>query len=55
MKATLGEHLKAHGKVSVPGFKDLLGLSRKYAIPFLEHFDEIRFTRRQGDERVLYG
>ncbi len=55
MKATLGEHLKAHGKVSVPAFKDLLGLSRKYAIPFLEHFDEIRFTRRQGDERVLYG
>ncbi len=55
MKAALGEFLKAHGKIGVPGFKDLLGISRKYAIPFLEHFDEVRFTRRQGDERVLYG
>ncbi len=55
MKGSLVEYLKAHGKISVPGFKDLLGISRKYAIPFLEHFDEVRVTRRQGDERVLYG
>ncbi len=55
MKAALGDFLKAHGKIGVPAFKDLLGISRKYAIPFLEHFDEVRFTRRQGDERVPYG
>jgi selenocysteine-specific elongation factor len=55
MKAVLGDFLKANGKIGVPAFKDLLGISRKYAIPFLEHFDEVRFTRRQGDERVLYG
>ncbi|HEY7677052.1 MAG TPA: selenocysteine-specific translation elongation factor [Candidatus Methylomirabilis sp.] len=55
MRATLGEFLKAKGSISVPGFKDLLGISRKYAIPFLEHFDEVRLTRRQGDERVLHG
>ena len=33
-------------------FKDLLGLTRKHAIPFLEHFDQIKLTRRSGDERV---
>jgi selenocysteine-specific elongation factor len=55
MKATLTEFLRANGKISVPGFKDLVGISRKYAIPFLEHFDETRVTRRLGDERVLHG
>jgi selenocysteine-specific elongation factor len=55
MKAALGQFLRAHGRIGVPAFKDMLGISRKYAIPFLEHFDEVRFTRRQGDERLLYG
>jgi selenocysteine-specific elongation factor len=41
--------------VSVPEFKDMLGVSRKWAIPLLEHFDEIKLTRRVGDERTLYG
>jgi selenocysteine-specific elongation factor len=43
------------GSVSVPEFKDRLGITRKWAIPLLEHFDEIKLTRRVGDERVLYG
>jgi hypothetical protein len=29
-------------------------VSRKYAIPFLEYFDQVRVTRRQGDERLPY-
>jgi selenocysteine-specific elongation factor len=32
-----------------------LGVSRKYSIPLLEHLDAIRFTRRIGDRRVLFG
>jgi selenocysteine-specific elongation factor len=31
----------------------LLGISRKYSIPLLEHLDAIRFTRRLDDRRVL--
>jgi selenocysteine-specific elongation factor len=31
----------------------LLGISRKYSIPLLEHLDAIRFTRRQNDRRVI--
>ena len=30
-----------------------LGISRKYAVPLLEHLDGIRFTRRIADRRVL--
>ena len=33
--------------------KDLLGVSRKYAIPLMEHFDGQRVTQRVGDKRVL--
>ncbi len=31
----------------------ILGLTRRHSVPLLEHFDAIRFTRRQGDRRVL--
>ncbi len=54
-KALLLAHFKSHPSISVPTFKDLLRLTRKHAIPFLEHFDQIKLTRRSGDERVLYG
>ena len=30
-----------------------LGISRKFSIPLLEHFDAIRFTRRVGDKRIF--
>ncbi len=38
---------------SVPEFKDSLGVSRKYAIPFLEYLDREGVTRRRGDGRVV--
>ncbi len=34
-------------------FKELTGLSRKYAIPLLEYFDRIQLTVRVGDDRLL--
>jgi selenocysteine-specific elongation factor len=40
-------------KMNVVTFKDLLGVSRKYAIPLLEYLDRERVTRRVGDERVI--
>jgi selenocysteine-specific elongation factor len=39
--------------IDVPTFKDLAGVSRKYAIPLLEYFDRERVTRRAGDKRVI--
>ena len=43
------------GSITASQFRDLTGTSRKYAVPFLEYLDQIRFTRRVGDERVLVG
>jgi len=40
-------------KIDVAGFKDMTGVSRKYAIPLLEYLDRERVTRRVGDERVI--
>jgi selenocysteine-specific elongation factor len=40
-------------KIGVARFKDLTGVSRKYAIPLLEYLDREHVTRRVGDERVI--
>ena len=40
-------------RISVADFKEITGLSRKYAIPLLEYLDRERVTRREGDERVI--
>ena len=39
--------------LDVSRFKQLTGLSRKYAIPLLEYLDCVRVTRKQGDTRVV--
>ena len=39
--------------IDVSGFKQLTGLSRKYAIPLLEYLDRERITRNQGDRRLV--
>jgi selenocysteine-specific elongation factor len=40
-------------KMDVGRFKDLTGVTRKYAIPLLEYLDREHVTRRVGDERVI--
>ena len=39
--------------INVAVFKEITGLSRKYAIPLLEYLDRERVTRREGDERII--
>jgi selenocysteine-specific elongation factor len=54
LKVQLAGYKKAKGeRISVPVFKDLTGITRKYAIPLLEYLDRERVTRRAGDERVI--
>src|SRR5262245_16426084 len=48
-------YLREHKEIGPSGIKDLLGVSRKYAIPLLEYFDGQRVTVRQGEHRVLRG
>jgi selenocysteine-specific elongation factor len=40
-------------KMDVAQFKELTGVSRKYAIPLLEYLDRERVTRRVGDMREI--
>jgi selenocysteine-specific elongation factor len=51
-QAKLRVYLQAHGKITVAEARDLLGATRKYILPLLEHMDALRITRRIGDERV---
>jgi len=56
LRVLLREFASAHEPdrlIDVPGFKDLAGVSRKYAIPLLEYFDRERITVRAGDKRVI--
>jgi len=39
--------------IDVAKFKDLTGVSRKYAIPLLEYFDREHVTARVGDKRLI--
>jgi selenocysteine-specific elongation factor len=39
--------------MDVAGFKDLTGVSRKYAIPLLEYLDREHVTRRVGNVREI--
>ena len=40
-------------RFSVAEFKDRFGLTRKWAIPLLEHLDSTGATRRVGDDRMI--
>jgi len=54
LREQLTSYKKAKGgRISVPVFKELTGITRKYAIPLLEYLDRERVTRREGDERVI--
>ena len=47
-----GYKLKS-AKIDVAAFKQLTGVTRKYAIPLLEYFDRERVTKRVGDARQI--
>ena len=48
-------YLQQKREIGPGDVKDLLGVSRKYAIPLMEYFDAQRVTVRQGERRVLRG
>ena len=51
--AQVVHHLQKNKTISAGEARDLFGTSRKYAIALLEHLDETKVTRREGDVRVL--
>jgi selenocysteine-specific elongation factor len=52
LRRTLAERL-AEGGLTVSQIREILGVSRKYAVPLCEYLDRIGFTRRDGDLRWL--
>jgi selenocysteine-specific elongation factor len=54
LRDLLIQYRKERGeRLPIPAFKELTGVTRKYAIPLLEYLDREHVTRRVGDERVI--
>jgi selenocysteine-specific elongation factor len=54
LRTLLAKYRSERGeRLPIAAFKELTGVSRKYAIPLLEYLDRERVTKRVGDERVI--
>ena len=54
LREMLAKYRKESGpRLPIGAFKEITGVSRKYAIPLLEYLDREHLTRRVGDERVI--
>ena len=53
LRRTVAAQKPKSPRIDVGQFKDLTGVSRKYAIPLLEWLDRERVTRRIGDAREI--
>jgi selenocysteine-specific elongation factor len=53
MRRRVTERLRNAPGATVAEIRDLLGTTRKYAIPVCEYLDRVGLTRREGDLRVL--
>jgi len=53
IKNKLIKFLKDKSEITISEFKEMVGVSRKYAIPLLEYFDKIGITLRFKDRRRL--
>jgi selenocysteine-specific elongation factor len=55
MRRLVSERLAQGGGLTVAEIRDLLGTTRKYAVPLCEYLDRVGVTRREGDLRLLAG
>jgi selenocysteine-specific elongation factor len=53
MRATVIDHIKNQGQITLAELRDQFDTSRKYAVAVLEHLDQTGVTLRRGDMRVL--
>ncbi|MEG2295267.1 MAG: SelB C-terminal domain-containing protein, partial [Oscillospiraceae bacterium] len=52
-KGKLRCYCESNDKITLAEYRDCLDISRKYAILLLDHFDEIKFTKNNNNERFL--
>jgi selenocysteine-specific elongation factor len=53
IRARVETFLRTNGEMTMAQFRDIIGTSRKYAVPLLEWFDGRGITVRSGDYRKL--
>jgi selenocysteine-specific elongation factor len=53
MRRLVRERLAAGKGLTVAEIRDILGTTRKYAVPLCEYLDRVGVTKREGDLRVL--
>ena len=53
MRSKLEEAMRDGEGLTMSQIREILGTSRKYAVPFCEYLDRVGFTRRDGDTRIL--
>jgi selenocysteine-specific elongation factor len=54
LQQIIAELYRDKGEIVLGEVRDITGSSRKYILPLLEYLDQIKFTRRTGEKRVLY-
>ena len=55
LKASVAAYFASHRELGPQEFRELTGLSRKFAIPLLEYLDKEKITMRVGDKRLARG
>jgi len=53
LRRKVADRLTAGGSLTMAELRDLMGTSRKFAVPIGEYLDRIGWTRREGDVRTL--
>ncbi len=53
MRRRVIERLQSPPGITVGDVRDLLGVTRKHALPYCEYLDRVGVTRREGDLRYL--
>nr|HPR04526.1 selenocysteine-specific translation elongation factor [Deltaproteobacteria bacterium] len=53
LRARVREFIEKNASMAATDMKAVVGVSRKFAIPYLEYLDRIHFTMRVGDVRKL--
>jgi selenocysteine-specific elongation factor len=55
LRTRLTAYLQERKEITPQDWKDMVGASRKFAIPLAEHFDAEKLTMRVGEVRKLRG
>ena len=53
LKNDIIRYTREKGEIDIADVRKITGLSRKYVVPYLEYFDTIGVTKREGNQRVL--